>query len=199
MNKKCPNSFPTKPLTHLEGILSRRKFLSVAATAAAAAMFPRSLYACSHDAARPERSLVFYNTHTGEHLSAVYWLEGSYVPESLTEVNHILRDHLTNEVKNIDKRLLDLLFSIRTRLETRQPFHVISGYRSPETNALLRRHSSGVAKNSLHIIGKAIDIRIPGRALPTVRRVALDLKGGGVGYYPQSDFVHVDVGRVRFW
>ena len=199
MNENCSTPLSTNPLTHLEGILSRRKFLAAAATAALAAVFPKPLYSYSRDAATPERSLDFYNTHTGEQLRTVYWLEGSYVSESLNDINHILRDHRTNEVKNIDKSLLDLLFSIRTKLETHQPFHVISGYRSAETNALLRSHSSGIAKNSLHLIGEAIDIRVPGRALRALRQVALDLKSGGVGYYPQSDFVHVDVGRVRYW
>lgn len=105
----------------------------------------------------------------------------------------------SHEVKNTDKGLLDLLFSIRMKLETNQPFHVISGYRSAETNALLRSHSSGIAKNSFHLIGEAIDVRVPGRALRALRQIALDLKAGGVGYYPQSDFAHVDVGRVRYW
>ncbi len=146
-----------------------------------------------------ERALSFYNLHTGESLKTVYWAGDGYVPSSLGEINYILRDFRANEVKPIEVRLLDLLFAMRTRLETRQPFHVISGYRSPLTNALLHSRNEGVAPHSLHIEGKAIDIRVPGRELPALRRVALDLRRGGVGYYPRSDFVHVDVGRVRFW
>lgn len=146
-----------------------------------------------------ERALSFYNLHTGESLNTVYWAGDGYVPSSLSEINYILRDFRANEVKPIEVRLLDLLFAMRTRLETREPFHVISGYRSPLTNALLHSRGEGVAPHSLHIEGKAIDIRVPGRELPALRRVALDLHRGGVGYYPRSDFVHVDVGRVRFW
>ena len=199
MNDKHPPIFPKLPSTYLEGALSRRRFLAAAATAAVSSLLPRPLYSWTRDAASPERSLVFYNTHTGEQLSTVYWLEGNYVPVSLKDIDHILRDHRTDEVINIDKRLLDLLFAIRTKLETHQPFHIISGYRSAETNALLRSHSSGIAKKSLHMVGEAIDLRLPGRALRTLRQIALNLKAGGVGYYPQSDFVHVDVGRVRYW
>lgn len=199
MNEKDSPKFPKTSSTYLEVALSRRRFLAAGATAAVTAMLPRPLYSWTRDAATPERSLVFYNTHTGEQLSTVYWLEGSYLPASLKDIDHILRDYFTDEVINIDKRLLDLLFSIRTKLETREPFHIISGYRSAETNALLRSHSSGVAKNSLHMFGKAIDVRVPGRPLRAVRQVAFDLKAGGVGYYPKSDFVHVDVGRVRYW
>jgi len=199
MNDKGSPRFPKYHSTDFKGVLSRRRFLTAAATAAVASVLPRPLYSSTREITGPERSLVFYNTHTGEQLSTVYWLEGRYIPESLKDIDHILRDHLTDEVINIDKRLLDLLFAIRTKLETHQPFHIISGYRSAETNALLRSHNSGVAKNSLHMFGEAIDVRVPGRALRTFRRVAIGLKAGGVGYYPQSDFVHVDVGRVRYW
>jgi uncharacterized protein YcbK (DUF882 family) len=110
-----------------------------------------------------------------------------------------LRDHRADEVENIDTDLLDLLFALRKTLETREPFHVISGYRSAKTNATLRAAGSGVAPNSLHRLGKAIDIRTPGRELRVLHEAAVALKGGGVGYYPKSDFVHVDVGRVRYW
>jgi uncharacterized protein YcbK (DUF882 family) len=105
----------------------------------------------------------------------------------------------TGEVKAIDTRLLDLAHDLGERLGDRGPFHVISGYRSPQTNALLRASGHGVARNSLHLKGEALDIRLPGTNLPVLRRAALDLKGGGVGYYPGQDFVHIDVGRVRYW
>jgi uncharacterized protein YcbK (DUF882 family) len=94
---------------------------------------------------------------------------------------------------------LDLLFALRTELATNQPLHIISGYRSPKTNAFLQANSSGVVENSLHLVGKAIDIRTPGKSLSVLRKAAVALKGGGVGYYPKSDFVHVDVGRIRYW
>jgi uncharacterized protein YcbK (DUF882 family) len=162
-------------------------------------MFPCPALSWSHDLSLSERSLAFYNTHTGEQVISTYWLKGDYVEESLTEINRVLRDHRTNEIKNIDTTLLDLLFALRRELATEQPFHVISGYRSAETNALLRAQSSGVAVNSLHRDGKAIDIRLPGRSLGALRQTAVAMRAGGVGYYQQSDFVHIDVGRVRYW
>jgi len=145
------------------------------------------------------RRLSFHNLHTGESLDAVYWADGAYVPGALKQIDAVLRDFRTGEVHPIDRCLLDLLVRLRQSLGTSEPVHVISGYRSPRTNAMLRSHSEGVAGHSLHMEGMAIDIRVPGRALREVRAAALNLAGGGVGYYPASDFVHVDVGRVRHW
>lgn len=147
------------------------------------------------------RSLAFNNLHTGEQLSLEYWAQGRYLPDALSAVNHLLRDFRTGDTHAIDPQLLDLLAVIRGKLETTTPFSVISGYRSPATNARLRGEDghSGVASQSLHMQGMAIDIRVPGRRLADLRDIALTLKSGGVGYYPQSDFVHVDVGRVRRW
>jgi len=145
------------------------------------------------------RRLSFHNLHTGESLDAVYWADGDYVPDALRRIDAVLRDFRTGDVHPIDRRLLDLLVRLRQRLGTSEPMHVISGYRSPRTNAMLHASSEGVAGHSLHMDGMAIDIRVPGRALRDVRAAALDLAGGGVGYYPASDFVHVDVGRVRHW
>ena len=182
-----------------ESSISRRRFLTLGSIAALGGMFPCKVFASSTGMSLPERSLAFYNTHTGEQLKTVYWVQGNYIEDSLGEINHILRDPLNNEIKNIDTGLLDLLFALRNKLETEQPFDVISGYRSPKTNAFLRAHSAGVAEHSLHLVGKAIDIRTPGRDLAALRKTAVALKSGGVGYYPKSDFVHVDVGRVRYW
>jgi uncharacterized protein YcbK (DUF882 family) len=145
------------------------------------------------------RSLAFHNLHTGESLRAVYWEAGAYVQDALSAVNHVLRDFRTGDVHAIDPRLLDLLDRLSSLVETRGPFQVISGYRSPVTNALLRDHSDGVAKSSLHMQGLAIDIRLTDVDLDRLHRGALGLAAGGVGYYPSSDFVHVDVGRVRHW
>ncbi|HVM81427.1 MAG TPA: DUF882 domain-containing protein [Stellaceae bacterium] len=145
------------------------------------------------------RRLSFHNLHTGESLDAVYWAGGDYVPDALKRIDTVLRDFRTGDVHPIDRRLLDLLVRLRQKLGTGEPVQVISGYRSPRTNAMLHAHSEGVASHSLHMDGMAIDIRVPGRALRDVRAAALDLAGGGVGYYPASDFVHVDVGRVRRW
>jgi len=148
-----------------------------------------------------ERRIALYNTHTTEALDAVYWADGAYVPEGLRLIDRVLRDHRTGSVQPMDRRLLDLLFQLRTSLGTTKPFHIISGFRSPESNAYLRGRSptSGVAKQSQHVLGRAIDIRVPGVALEQLRAAALAMKKGGVGFYPASNFVHVDVGRVRRW
>jgi len=145
------------------------------------------------------RSLALNNLHTGERLKVDYWVEGDYVPDALESVNRVLRDFRTGSIYPIERSLLDLLSNLRQRLDSRAELHVISGYRSPVTNAKLHEASSGVAKNSLHMKGMAIDIRIPGCELSDLRRAALSLHAGGVGYYPKSNFVHVDVGRMRTW
>jgi uncharacterized protein YcbK (DUF882 family) len=183
-------------------MLDRRSFLGLGAGAAAAALIPSRAHAAPAAAKAPERVLAFFNTHTGERLKTAYCCGGVYQPAALDEINHILRDFRANEVKPIDPRLLDLLHELGGTLETGQPFHVISGYRSPHTNALLRSRGgaqTGVASRSLHMVGKAIDIRLPGVKLDHLRGAARSLKLGGVGYYPSSNFVHVDTGRVRYW
>lgn len=179
---------------------SRRQFLKLGMLAFAAGLLPSPARATlRHVIMVPERALAFHNTHTGENIQTVYWAEGNYIPEALAGINHILRDHRNNEIQEISPALLDLLYSMNSVIEARQSVHIISGYRSPATNAMLAARSGGVAKHSMHLEGKAIDIRMPGRELIQVHRVALMLQGGGVGYYPRSDFVHVDVGRVRQW
>ncbi len=154
-------------------------------------------------AARPdirgERSLSFESLHTGERLSAAYWSGRDYQPDALAEIAKVLRDHRTNAIHPIDPNLLDLLHALAQRLDHKPVFQVISGYRSPVTNASLAAASEGVASHSLHMQGMAIDIRMPGVRTAGIREAALALKAGGVGYYPKSDFVHVDTGRVRFW
>jgi uncharacterized protein YcbK (DUF882 family) len=151
------------------------------------------------EAGRYERRLAFYNLHTGESFGSPYWVEGHYVRESLAEIDYVLRDFRTNQVKPISPPLLDLLFALGETLGASEPFNVISGYRSAATNAMLAAHGSGVARHSLHMTGEAIDIRVLGRDLRMVRAAAVALRGGGVGYYPKSDFIHVDIGRVRTW
>lgn len=147
------------------------------------------------------RTLSLDNIHTGEKLNVTYWAEGSYIPDALASVNTVLRDFRSGEKHPIAPNLLDLLALLRSRMETAEPFRVISGYRSPATNALLRgaHEHSGVASQSLHMQGMAIDVRLDGRPLAALHDMALSLRAGGVGYYPASDFVHVDVGRVRRW
>lgn len=177
-------------------VVGRRRFLKGCVLATTALIVQPAL--AGTDALK-EKSLSFYNTHTGEKTSTVYWANGLYIDESLAEINRILRDHRTGDMWPMAPGLLDLLFDLRLLLETQQPFHVISGYRSPATNNMLWKTSGGVAKTSLHTVGRAIDIRVPGRDLVTLRRTAMYLGRGGVGYYPASDFVHVDTGRVRCW
>jgi len=145
------------------------------------------------------RRLRFDNLHTGETLDAVYWEKGTYVPDALEAINVVLRDFRTGDVHPIAPKLLDLLVTLRGTVGTGKPFEVISGYRSPRTNAMLASESAGVAHSSLHMQGMAIDIRLADVALSHLHDAALKLASGGVGYYPQSDFVHVDVGRVRRW
>ncbi|HLG88199.1 MAG TPA: YcbK family protein [Alphaproteobacteria bacterium] len=165
-----------------------------AVTCSAFALAPAIVFA------RPAaRTLSFRNLHTGEGFNGAYWANGSYMPDALAEIRTLLRDFRTGDEHDIDCRLLDLLTALHGGLDTVEPFEVISGYRSPKTNAMLREVSNGVAAHSLHMEGMAIDIRVPGRSLPSLRNAALALRQGGVGYYPASDFVHVDVGRVRRW
>jgi len=145
------------------------------------------------------RKLGFQNLHTGERVRAEYWGEGEYVPEALQTIDRVLRDFRTGDVHPIEPRLLDALSALHGVLETQSDFHVISGYRSPQTNEMLHERSAGVASKSLHMRGMAVDIRLPDRPLARVRQAALSLGAGGVGYYPKSNFVHLDIGRVRRW
>lgn len=146
-----------------------------------------------------KHKLRFYNTHTDEGLEVCYWANGAYREDELTLINHFFRDFRTGDVKEIDSRLLDLLYVISQKAGPNACLHLISGYRSPETNRKLRQNSNGVARKSLHMIGHAADIRIPGFKTASLRKIAMDIGRGGVGYYPESDFVHVDIGRVRHW
>jgi uncharacterized protein YcbK (DUF882 family) len=142
---------------------------------------------------------VLHNLHTGETFNDVFWADGQYVPDALLEAMRVMRDWRNNEEYPMDPRLFDALHAINERLDTYQPFQLISGYRSPETNALLHARSSGVAEHSQHVLGKASDVRVQGVDLRRLHAAALDVGAGGVGYYPVSNFVHVDVGRVRQW
>jgi uncharacterized protein YcbK (DUF882 family) len=182
--------------------LSRRELLKAglgAAVCAVASIFPRIPFAGTLELLDTDRILSFYNTHTGETLKAVYCRGGNYLAEAIGTIHHILRDHRTNQVRSIDLPLLDLLYALRVKLQNDQPFHIISGYRSPVTNANLCHKNRQVAPKSFHILGKAIDIRLPECDLPALRSAALALHGGGVGYYPKSGFIHIDVGPVRAW
>jgi len=174
---------------------SRRQFLTCMSAAVVAGSFPTLVRATPTEI----RSLAFDNLHTGERAKVDYWANGQYLPDALKEVNVILRDFRNGEIHPIDPRLLDLLSQLHATLDSSSPFEVISGYRSPRTNAMLREAGHGTAVNSLHMQGQAIDIRLTDRTLANVHTAAVGLRLGGVGFYPASDFVHVDVGRVRYW
>ena len=187
-----------KDKNHSSG-LSRRRFLMLGAFAGFSYLVPRSASGTRSVQVSGKRSLLFYNTHTQESLCVDYWINGKYSPDALSRINYIFRDHRNNKIQPLDTRLLDLIHSLGKRIETNQPFHIISGYRSPETNALLRKQGRGAAKQSYHMLGKAVDIRIPDCSLSNLRDTALKLERGGVGYYPRSDFIHIDTGPARSW
>ena len=177
-------------------MISRRKFLQAATGTAAILAAPVALAKPGHQG---ERILQMQNLHTGEKIKATYWADGQYIAEEMAAINRVLRDHRSNETYKMDQRLFDLLHLLQEKVDKQGSYQVISGYRSPNTNAMLNRKSSGVAKRSLHMQGRAIDIRLPGVELKHLRQAALNLKAGGVGYYPKSNFIHVDTGRTRFW
>ena len=172
----------------------RRHFLKATAFALPAAAVPVLGLA----SVEPRR-LRFYHTHTGEKLDLVYHENGAYVPNALDEINHVLRDFRSNDVFPIDPTLLDFLHAARNRVGSAGSFEIISAYRSPATNEMLRKRGGGVAQKSQHLKGKAIDVRLTDVATADLRQASLDLARGGVGYYPKSDFVHLDTGRVRWW
>lgn len=177
----------------------RRRFIKIGAQAALGVLFPVSAFASIKRSQPLERTLRFYNTHTGESLEACYYSRGRYQVDALEKIDHILRDHYSGRIKPIHRDLLNLLSSISLTIGKRTRFHVISGYRSPKTNAMLCKKSRGVVRHSLHMEGKAIDFRISGYDTKRLRTTCMKQQAGGVGYYPKSDFVHVDIGRVRYW
>lgn len=140
-----------------------------------------------------------YSGRTGENIDTIYWIEGEYITEALKEVNYFMRDWRNDKMKAIDARTVDILTAAQAIMDTDEPYMLLSGYRSPETNAMLRRNSGGVAKNSLHLYGKAADVRMNSRSVDQMARAAMACKGGGVGRYSRSNFVHMDCGNVRSW
>ncbi|WP_293899525.1 DUF882 domain-containing protein [Phenylobacterium sp.] len=179
--------------------LVRRRDLLCMGSAAGLAVIAAPAWAQSIDAILQPRRAVLDNLHTGETFNEVYYANGTYLPDALAEATRVMRDWRTGDEHFIDPSLFDVLHAIGGRLETRQPFKIISGYRSPRTNAMLHARSHEVAEGSQHVLGKAIDVRIEGVDLAHLHNAALDLGAGGVGYYPSSNFVHIDTGRVRQW
>lgn len=178
----------------------RRSFLKSSVVLASALSVPAYARAAQTAKVAPvERTLRLYNTHTGETVRSIFWAEGQFVPEALKDINKLLRDHRSNTIAEIDPQLIMLLDNVSSKFGGNDVLHVISGYRSPETNRKLAAASGGVARHSMHLDGKAIDIRLPGRDLAQLHKAALAMRGGGVGYYPGSQFVHMDTGRLRTW
>ena len=177
--------------------VNRRRFLKCSTAATVVTAFPQLIQASSNISSG--RLLEFVNLHTSEKLSCCYWSNGSYDSNGLAEINYILRDHRAEEIHAMDPSLLNLLYVLRESSGSQAPFHVISAYRSSKTNEKLRRSGNGVAKRSLHMQGKAIDIRLPGIELPQLRKMAVNLQAGGVGYYAKSNFLHIDTGQPRTW
>ncbi len=178
--------------------ISRRGFLTRVGVAAAGTLLLPSTEAFAKAISR-ERRISLYNTHTQEELSFVCCPQENYDRRLLTRFNYFLRDHHSDQVRNMDPALLDLLYAVTVLTRGRGEFNIISGYRSPETNAMLRKVSHGVAEHSLHIQGKAIDLRTEDVSTRSLRTAALALEQGGVGYYRASDFIHMDTGDVRSW
>ena len=187
------------PLNAFGDGMNRRHFLRLMICAGLISCSAKSAFAFIEETTLSDRSLSLYNPHSKENFNGIYWCDGDCVASAKENINHIMRDIRINDVKEIDLNLLDLIFAISTKLQAEEPFTVISGYRSPETNELLRKSGCGAAKNSYHIKGQAVDIRIPGYKASVLRRAAYELNIGGVGYYPTRRFVHVDVGPVRYW
>jgi len=182
----------------LNRIITRRDLLALGLVTAASTIFPLKARAVSEKISS-QKELFFYNVYTKENINTVYWKDGMYLPDELARINHIFRDIRSGKEREININLLDLLFKVKEQLKSEDPFHVMSGYRTPKSNAMLRKRKKGVAKNSLHMYGKAVDISIPGYSLRGIRKAAMKLQAGGVGYYPRSKFLHLDVGEVRYW
>ena len=181
--------------------LGRRGFLKaglIAMGAGVVSMMAPPAFASMRMPESGSFNVAFRNAHTGDSFNGTYRVGNKYLPDAFEQINHVLRDFRTGEQFPIDPRAIDILYMVQNRTN-KQPLEVLSGYRSPRTNGMLRNASTGVAKNSLHMVGQAVDIQLPGYSTRRVRDVAVDLRAGGVGYYPGSDFVHIDTGKVRHW
>ena len=191
-------------LQDAENTISRREVLgyaAVGAAGAAAAVAGRGAHAAPNylRGLGDFRKLNLTNQRTGERLNIIYFADGEYIPEAVDELSYIFRDWRRNEIKPIDKRTIDIAAAVYRKVDAAEPLQIISGYRSPETNQMLRRKGRGVAKNSFHTRGMAIDLTMQSRSVSQMYRAAMDLKAGGVGRYSRSHFIHVDCGPCRSW
>ncbi|MCT4557992.1 MAG: DUF882 domain-containing protein [Pelagimonas sp.] len=181
------------------GGISRRGLLGAFAASAVVAAPTYSNAAGFLRGAGDIRRLRMYSGRTGERIDMIYWIEGHYLADAIKEVNYFMRDWRTNDVKKIDTRTLDIMAAAHNLMDVTEPYMLISGYRSPKTNAMLRSRSRGVAKNSRHLKGQAADLRLSSRSVGQMARAASACAGGGVGRYSKSNFVHMDCGPVRTW
>lgn len=179
-------------------MLQRRHFLKQAACLGAAGITGLSSTR-AFAGQQEERTLRLYNIHTGEFTTSTFWANGHYIHEGVESLDILVRDHRRDQVMAMQRELYQNMYQLQQLFASHEPLYVISGYRAPESNASLRYTSSGVAEHSLHMQGRAIDIRIPGVSHRHLHRAALAMGNGGVGYYPKSGFVHIDTGRTRHW
>lgn len=189
----------TPPDESSELLLTRRSLLGMAAGLLLLSPFAGLRAQSVLQDTSTNRSLNFLHTHTGETLSVNYWCDGAFQSQCLTPINYFMRDFRTNEVASMDAGLLDILYELQVFADREATFEVISAYRSPQTNALLRKSSSEVAQKSLHMEGQAVDIRISGFSTKKLQQFALAHQRGGVGFYAKSDFLHIDTGIIRSW
>ena len=184
-------------------VLNRRKFLGLGALAAVSTVATTSIInpasAAIFKGDGGARKITFRNSHTGETFSGVYRVGDKYLPDAFDRINIVMRDFRSDELFPIDPRAIDIIYAVHQQTQMSEPYEILSGYRCPKTNAHLREASGGVAKNSLHMTGQAIDLRLPGFNTKRIRDLAVSLRAGGVGYYPKSNFVHMDTGDVRTW
>ncbi|PPC90905.1 MAG: Twin-arginine translocation pathway signal [Methylobacter sp.] len=185
--------------SHSDVVSSKRKFIKQLAGGALVAMAGINPSLAGFRTLSPHKTLALEHSHTGEKLKLTYYENGRYIKPALKEISYLLRDYNNDHVHTIDPFLLDQLYDLSTLLGTHRPFYIISGYRSPVTNAVMRKHHRGIAKDSLHMQGRAIDIQIEGIDARRIRNAAVAMQSGGVGYYRQSEFVHLDTGNVRTW
>ena len=179
--------------------LTRRALLGVFAATAVAAAPSYSNAAGFLRGGGDIRRIRMYSGRTGERLDMIYWVDGDYIKDAVSEINHFMRDWRTDQVKSMDLRTVDIMAAAHNLLDVNEPYMLLSGYRSPQTNAMLRSRSRSVAKNSLHMKGQAADLRLASRSVNQMAKAATACRAGGVGSYSRSNFVHMDCGPVRSW
>jgi uncharacterized protein YcbK (DUF882 family) len=181
--------------------VNRRDLMRYGLAGLLAGIVPLTLLAEPAQAAKNNGAwrVAFRNVHTGESFNGVYRAGNRYLPEAFERLNYVLRDHRSGEMFPMDPRVIDIMAMVQRKAAQRQPIEILSGYRSPRSNSRLRHESSGVAKNSFHMYGQALDMHIEGYSTRNLQNIAMNLKAGGVGYYPRTDFIHVDTGPLRSW